>query len=227
MTTSIVTGGGGFLGSSLVKLLRDRGDDVIALGRNPYPQIEALGARSVVADVRNPNALDELFSDVDEVYHAAAIANIWGRWQDFYSINYEGTVNVINACRQARVPKLIYTSSPSVIFDGQSQRNVNEDAPYPKEFLADYPKTKAMAERAVLAANGVDGLHTVALRPHLIWGPGDRHLIPRLIARAKAGRLMRVGDGTNLVDTIHVDNAASAHLQAAAELGENGKWKKK
>lgn len=223
MKRSIVTGGGGFLGINIVKMLRARGDDVIALGRNPYPEVEALGAHSRVADIRDPKALRELFAGADEVYHAAAIALLWGRWKDFYSINYEGTLNVIEACRDARVPKLIYTSSPSVIFNGQSQRNVNEDADYPNDFLADYPKTKAMAEKAVLNADGVDGLHTVALRPHLIWGPGDRHLIPRLVARARAGRLMRIGDGTNLVDIIYVDNAAKAHLQAAEELGDAGK----
>lgn len=223
MKRSIVTGGGGFLGSNIVRMLLARGDDVVAIGRNRYPIVEALGARSDVADIRDLSALCELFAGADEVYHAAAITNIWGRWQDFYSINYEGTLNVIHACRQTRVPRLIYTSSPSVIYDGQSQRNVNEDAAYPEEFLADYPKTKAMAEKAVLDADGVGGLHTVALRPHLIWGPGDRHLIPRLIERAKAGRLVSVGDGTNLVDIIYIDNAAKAHLQAADELGDDGK----
>ncbi len=176
-----------------------------------------------MADIRDQGRLLELFAGADEVYHAAAIANLWGRWGDFHSINVEGTLNVVAACQGAGVPKLIHTSSPSVVFDGRAQRNVNEEVAYPEKFLAHYPRSKAMAERAVLEADGEGGVHTVALRPHLIWGPGDRHLIPRLVARARLGQLMRVGDGTNLVDVIHVDNAAQAHLQAAAGLGAGGK----
>jgi nucleoside-diphosphate-sugar epimerase len=128
---------------------------------------------------------------------------------------------VIDACRKHGVPKLIYTSSPSVIFDGLSHENVNESHPYPERFLCHYPHSKSMAEQAVLAANGTDGLSTVSLRPHLIWGPRDNHLIPRLIQRARSGRLRRVGDGQNLISMSYVENVASAHLQAADALGPN------
>ena len=111
----------------------------------------------------------------------------------------------------------MFTSSPSVVFGGHDIAGGDESLPYPRRYLAHYPRTKAEAERLVLAANGPD-LATVALRPHLVWGPGDNHLIPRLLARARSGRLRIVGDGTNRVDVTYVDNAAAAHLLAADRL---------
>ena len=223
MARALVTGGGGFLGLHLVRQLVSRGDEVIACGRHTYPEAEALGAQSVVADVRDGEALSRIMKNVDEVYHTAALAGIWGKWEDFYSTNYEGTLRVIEACMANGVRKLIYTSSPSVVFDRDDQQGINEDVPYPSAFLSPYPKTKALAEKAVMQANGKGGLFTVSLRPsHLIWGPGDRHLIPRVVDRARAGKLVRVGPCTNLVDVIYVENAARAHLQAAAELGPGG-----
>jgi nucleoside-diphosphate-sugar epimerase len=146
------------------------------------------------------------------------VAGIWGPWRHYYGINTVGTRNVIEACRQHSVGRLVYTSSPSVTFDGGDQCGVDESAPYPRRWLCHYPHTKALAEQEVLAAHDDTELLTCALRPHLIWGPRDGHLVPRLLARARAGRLRRVGDGSNLVDTTYVENAAAAHLQAADAL---------
>jgi nucleoside-diphosphate-sugar epimerase len=129
-----------------------------------------------------------------------------------------GTRHVLAGCAAHGVQRLIFTSSPSVTFDGHDQCGINESAPYATHWLAHYPHSKAIAEQEVLAASGRNGLLTCALRPHLIWGPRDSHLIPRLIARAKAGRLRRVGTGQNLIDMIYVENAAEAHLQAADRL---------
>ena len=126
---------------------------------------------------------------------------------------------MIDACRRHGVSQLIFTSSPSVTFDREDQCGVDESVPYARRWLAHYPRTKALAEQAVLGAHGQDGLATCALRPHLIWGPRDRHLIPRLLQRARRGQLIRVGDGTNLVDTTYVENAAAAHWQASQALG--------
>ena len=151
------------------------------------------------------------------VFHVAGVAGIWGPWQHYYATNTLGTQNVIAACRWQGVGRLVYTSSPSVTFDGSPQRGVDESGPYAQKWLCHYPHSKALAEQAVLAANG-PGLATCALRPHLIWGPRDQHLVPRLLARARAGRLRRVGDGTNRIDMIFVDNAAAAHLLAADAL---------
>ena len=123
----------------------------------------------------------------------------------------------IAACRLHSVTRLVYTSSPSVVFNGRDMAGVDESAPYPTNFEAHYPRTKALAEQLVRAANDAH-IATVSLRPHLIWGPGDNHLLPRLLARARAGQLARIGSRPNLIDTIYVDNAADAHLLAAERL---------
>jgi len=216
---ALVTGGGGFLGSHIVRMLCERGDEVVALGRNRYPEIEQLGVRVVQADIRDKPAMRKACAGMDTVFHVAAIPGIWGRRRDFWEINVEGTASVIDACRRAGVAKLVYTSSPSVVFGREPLCGVDESQPYPKRYLAHYPLTKATAERAVLKAN-TPNLATVAIRPHMIWGPGDPHLIPRVIKRAKSGRLVQVGDGKNLVDITYIDNAARAHIQAADALYE-------
>ena len=215
---ALVTGGGGFLGRYIVEQLLARGDRVHVLSRGSYPQLDALGVGSVRADLADRDAVVEACRGVDVVFHVAAVAGIWGPWEHFYSINVRGTQNIVEGCRRHGVGRLVFTSSPSVTFDGTDQNGVDESAPYPTRWLCHYPHTKALSEQHVLAANGTDGLLTCSLRPHLIWGPRDRHLIPRLLARARSGRLRRVGDGANLIDMIYVENAAAAHLQAADAL---------
>lgn len=212
---ALVTGGGGFLGQYIVEQLVARGDRVRAIGRNRYPQLDALGVETLQGDLRDAAVARDACSDIDVVFHTAGVAGIWGPRDYYYGINTQATINVVAGCYHHRVPKLVYTSSPSVTFDGTHQRGVDESAPYPERWLCHYPHTKALAEQHVLAANGKDGLMTCSLRPHLIWGPRDQHLIPRLLARARSGRLRRVGDGNNIVDMIYVENAAEAHLQAA------------
>jgi len=215
---ALVTGAGGFLGLYIVEQLVARGDRVRAFCRGSYPELDALELESVQGDVRDREAVAAACRGMDVVFHAAGVAGIWGPWRDYYAINSLGTQHVIDGCRRLGVARLVYTSSPSVTFDGGDQNGVDESAPYPRRWLCHYQHTKALAERQVLAAHGVAGLSTCALRPHLIWGPRDRHLIPRLLNRARGGQLRRVGDGTNLVDMIYVENAAAAHLQAADAL---------
>lgn len=214
---ALVTGGGGFLGQYVVEHLLARGLRVRNLARGDYPQLQALGVECIRGDLQNAATVQAACARVDVVYHVAGAAGIWGPWKHYYGINVVGTQNVIDACRRQGVPKLVFTSSPSVTFDGSPQCGIDESAAYPTRWLCHYQHTKALAEQSVLAANG-SSLATCALRPHLIWGPRDQHLIPRLIARARAGALRRVGDGTNLIDMVYVDNAASAHWQAAAAL---------
>lgn len=214
---ALVTGGGGFLGSAIVRQLRARGDEVRVLGRGKYPHLESLGVECRQGDICNPESVGQACRGVDVVLHVAAKAGIWGRADDFQRINVEGTRNVVIACLDAGVHRLVYTSSPSVVFGAAPLSGVNESQPYPAEYLADYPRSKAAAEKLVLAANG-PALATVALRPHLIFGPGDPHLIPRIVERARAGRLRQVGDGKNRVDITYIDNAASAHVLAADAL---------
>jgi len=217
---ALVTGAGGFLGQYVVEQLLARGDQVRGLARGNYPELERLGVECVRGDLRDAQRVRSACAGVDVVYHVAGVAGIWGPWEHYHGINVVGTQNVIAGCREQGVPRLVYTSSPSVTFDGTSQENVDETAPYPRRWLCHYSQTKALGEQAVLAANDRT-LATCALRPHLIWGPRDQHLIPRLIARARAGQLRRVGDGTNRVDMVYVENAAAAHLQAADALGKD------
>jgi nucleoside-diphosphate-sugar epimerase len=213
-----VTGGGGFLGRAIVELLLARGDRVRILARGRYADLEALGAEAVQADIQDAQAVASACRGMDTAFHVAAVAGIWGSWRYYYGINTVGTRNVLAGCRQHGVARLVYTSSPSVTFVGREQCGVDESAPYPKHWLCHYPHTKAIAEQDVLAANGQSGLATCALRPHLVWGPRDPHLIPRLIERARRGQLRQIGDGRNLIDAVYVENAATAHLLAADRL---------
>lgn len=218
---ALVTGGAGFLGLYITEQLVARGDRVRVLCRGKYPVLAELGVEAIQGDICDSDIVDRACDGQDVVFHVAAVPGVWGSWEHFHSINTQGTLNVIKSCQKAGVKKLIYTSSPSVIYDGQPHENANESLPYPTDYLCHYPHTKALGEKAVLEANGDQGLATTSLRPHLIWGPRDNHLLPRLIARAKSGRLRRVGQGDNLISMAYVENVAAAHLQAADKLDPN------
>lgn len=215
--TALVTGGGGFLGGAIVRALRQRGWAVRSFTRTAYPWLEEFGVEQVLGDLADPEAVNRAVAGADVVFHTAARAGVWGRAADFYATNVTGTENVLAACKAAGLRKLVYTSTPSVVHGGGDLEGANESVPYPTHFDAPYPETKATAEQAVLAANGPD-LATVALRPHLIWGPGDPHLVPRLLARAREGKLRRVGSRPVKVDVTYIDNATDAHLLAAEKL---------
>lgn len=214
---ALVTGGGGFLGAALARKLRERGDEVRVFGRGSYAELEATGIDCARGDIADYNAVKAACDDRDVVFHVAAKVGLWGRYEDFYRVNVDGTKNVLRACSEQGVRKLVFTGSPSVVFHGGDIEGVNEDIPYPDAFDSFYSQTKALSEKMALAADH-DKLSTVSLRPHLIWGPGDRNLLPRVIARQKAGRLCRIGFDNKLVDTIYIDDAVSAHVLAAVQL---------
>jgi nucleoside-diphosphate-sugar epimerase len=212
-----VTGGGGFLGTAVSRLLRERGLAVRSLSRSAHPHLDDLGVEQIQGDVADARAVARAVAGCGAVFHIAAKAGLWGPERDYQRANVEGTRNILEACRTAGVSRLIYTSSPSVVFNGSDLAGADESAPYPSRFDAAYPETKAIAEQLVLAANSA-GLATVSLRPHLIWGPGDNNLLPRIIARARSGRLRRIGRTNALIDPVYIDNAAEAHLLAAERL---------
>ena len=216
----LVTGGGGFLGGAIVKLLVERGDRVRSFSRSYYPELASVGVEQFQGDISDKASVAKACSGVDLVFHVAAKAGVWGDYSEYFKTNVTGTKNVIAACIKHKVSRLVYTSSPSVIFNGTDMEGVDESVPYSDKFYAHYPKTKTIAEQYIIKA-ARNGLMTIVLRPHLIWGPRDSHLVSRIIARAK--RLVRVGDGKNLVDTIYIDNAADAHILAADRLEENHK----
>ena len=224
----LVTGGGGFLGKRIVEMLIERGTQVRVFGRNAYPELERRGVECIKGDLRDPKAVEDACDGCDTVFHVAALAGVWGSRKDYFAINDTGTDHVVRGCIAKGVPHLVYTSSPSVVFGNQPIAGGDEQLPYPKRYLAAYPASKAAGEKRVLAANGLPlaanssgaggYLKTCALRPHLIWGPGDIHIVPRLIAAARRGQLRQIGDGHNRVDITHVDNAAQAHILAANAL---------
>jgi len=214
---ALVTGGGGFLGSALVRRLLARGDDVRMLNRSRYPALEALGVDARTGDVTDPAAVRPAVEGSDVVFHVAAKAGAWGREEDYWRANVLGTREVLRACLATGVPRLVHTSTPSVVHAGGDLAGVDESAPYASSYPAPYPRTKAVAERLVLAANFPE-LATVALRPHLLWGPGDTQLVPRILERARRGQLRFVGDGQARVDATYVDDAVEAHLLAADAL---------
>ena len=214
----LVTGGGGFLGLYIVEQLLAEGHQVRVFCRGHYPALQRPGVSVFQGDIRDANAVNTACRGIQAVFHVAAVPGIWGRWKTYHEINTLGTLNVIRGCRDQGVERLIYTSSPSVVFDGKDHVEADESLPYPSRWLCHYPHSKALAEQAVLEADSADAFRTTALRPHLIWGPRDNHLIPRLISKAVKGQLRRVGDGTNVVSVSYVENVAAAHLQAEKAL---------
>lgn len=215
MEKVLVTGGGGFLGKVIVRKLVQKKVNVTSFSRQRYPELEKMGVAQIQGDLCNKTDVMKAFKDMDTIFHVAAKPGIWGAFQGYYSVNVTGTHHVIEACLANGVERLIHTSSPSVIFDASDMENLDESVPYPESYLAPYPETKAMAEKLVIKA-GQKGLAVIILRPHLIWGPEDNHLVPEILRRAH--RLKIIGPTDDLVDTIYVDNAADAHILAGERL---------
>ncbi len=215
----LVTGGGGFLGQALCRGLVERGYAVTSFNRGHYPALDVLGVRQVQGDLADRDAVIAAAKGCEAIFHNAAKAGAWGSHDSYYRANVAGTDNVIAACRMHGIGKLVYTSTPSVTHRATHPvaGGTADNVPYGDGFKAPYASTKLIAEKAVLAANDAT-LATVALRPRLIWGPGDNQLLPRLVERARKGRLRFVGDGNNLIDTTYIDNAAQAHFDAFDHL---------
>jgi nucleoside-diphosphate-sugar epimerase len=210
----LVTGFGGFLGSAICRQLIERGMRVRGIARQRYPQLERLGVEGIRGSITDAAVCDSSVRGVDAIVHTAALAGVWGPRANYEAINVRATDHLIDAAQRHGVTAFVHTSSPSVTFDGAAQCGIDESVPYPTRWLCDYPRTKAISEQAVLKANQTGRFSSCALRPHLIWGVDDPHLIPRVIERCKSGRLRCVGDGRNRIDTVHVENAAAAHVLA-------------
>lgn len=212
----LVTGGGGFLGSAICRQLLTRGDEVIAYQRSAADALEKQGAQVIRGDITDVGLLNSASKGVDAIIHTAAKAGLSLNYEDFFGPNVTGTENVLNACRNNGITKLVFTSSPSVTHSDGDIEGGDESLPYPDTYNSPYPETKAQSEKMVMAANCED-LATVSLRPHLIWGPGDNHLLPKLLERARHGKLKLPGPH-KLIDTVYIENAAKAHLLALDKL---------
>jgi len=215
----LVTGGGGFLGRKLCEGLVARGHQVRSFNRGRYPALDAMGVEQLQGDLADRRAVIAAAEGCGAIFHNAAKAGAWGDYDGYHRANVMGTGNVLAACREHGIDRLVYTSTPSVTHRATHpvEGGTADEVPYGEDLKAPYAATKQIAEKIVLAAND-DTLATVALRPRLIWGPGDNQLLPRIVERAKAGRLALVGDGRNLVDSTYIDNAAQAHFDAFEHL---------
>lgn len=207
----LVTGAGSLLLGGVAAALAARGDEVVCLQRRTLVLPD--GVRQVQGDVRDADAVRAAVDGCDAVLHGAARVGVLGGWDDFRSVNVDGTANVLTAARAGGARRVVYVSTPSVAHSGHSLVGVGAEPAVTGRKGAFYAESKALAEQLALAAND-DHLAVVAIRPHLVWGPGDTQLVGRIVERAAAGRLVMVGDGSALVDTTYIDNAISAHIAA-------------
>ena len=219
---TFITGGGGFLGSHIIDQLLAQGHEVTSYSRGSYPELEKKGVKTIQGSLSDSESLEKACLGHDVFFHTASKVAMWGRKSDFEETNFEGTKNALNACQRSGIKHFIYTSTPSVVFGEESLSGVDESTPYPEKTYSRYGASKAKAEKWVLNQNTED-FHTVSLRPHLIFGPRDKNLIPRLIEAAKKNKLKIIGDGTNKVDVLYVENAADAHIKAWHALEKNPK----
>lgn len=222
--TVLITGGTGPLGRQLAAALLARGTQVRLLGRSfrDCAGLLAAGAEPLALDLRDQDAVVAACANTRLVYHAGALSAPWGRRADFVAVNIGGTAAIVAGCLKHGATRLVYVSSPSVVFDGRDQQMLTEAAPYPRRFASLYSWSKKRGEDLVNAA-AQHGLETVIVRPKAIFGPNDQALLPRLVAAARSGRLPLVGDGRNLVDLTYIDNVVAALLLAGLSPAACGK----
>lgn len=215
----LVTGAGGFLGGAVAQALLRDGNCVRHFSRSSYPKLNELGIAQFQGDLLDPTAVDRAVNGCEAVFHVAAKVSTTGSYSAYHQTNVIGTCNVIDACRRHGVGYLIFTSSASVVFDGRDMEGVDERMPYPARYVSNYARSKAMAEQAIIYANG-PRLRTITLRPHIVWGEGDRLFVPRILARARKGKLRRIRGAPKRIGLTHIEDAARAHLLAGKRLVE-------
>ena len=210
----LVTGAGSLLARRTAEALLARGDDVVCLQRHRA----AIDAEQVLADVRDADAVGDAARGCDAVIHAAAKVGVVGAWEDYRSINIDGTDSVLSAAHRHGVARFVHVSTPSVAHVGDAIVGGLAEPAVTGRRGAFYAESKAIAEQRALAAASTE-MTVVAIRPHLVWGPEDTQLVGRIVERARAGRLALVGNGAALIDTTYIENAASALVAALDACG--------
>jgi len=225
--TVLVTGASGFVGLALTHALVARGEHVRTLSRTTNRTLDELASTGAITitrgDLVDRDAVSRAAEGARAILHVGAKAGVWGPREEYLATNVGGTSNVLAVARARGITRVVYTSTPSVVHAGDDVAGLDESAPYATHFSTPYPESKAIAERAVLAANGTrlpngEALATCALRPHLVWGPGDTNLVPRIVERARAGRLALVNGGSSTIDATYIDSCVYAHLCALDHL---------
>lgn len=216
----LVTGAGGFLGQYIAEQLIAEGHKVFNFSRSSYKELDDIGIETRKGNLLDTDSIESALKGIEGVFHVAGKVAMWGKWDDFYQTNTIGTKNLVDACKKRGIKKFVYTSTPSVVFGEDEIIGADETLEYPKEYISLYAKSKMLAEKYVLESSD-DSFFTCAIRPHLIFGPRDKNIIPRLIEAGSKNKLKIIGDGKNLVDIIYVENAAKAHIQAFNKLEEN------
>jgi nucleoside-diphosphate-sugar epimerase len=209
----LVTGGSSLIGAALAMALVERGDEVVVQQRHRSEGLAASDVRQELGDIRDLDVVASAAAGCDAIVHLAAKVGVVGEWEEYRSVNVDGTRNVVTAATHHDIGRLVHVSSPSVAHGGEPIIGGAADLPVLGRRRAWYAESKALAEIDVLAAAG-DDLGVVAIRPHLVWGPGDTQLVGRIVERARAGRLALVGGGSALVDTTYIDNAVDALVAA-------------
>ena len=222
---ALITGGTGFVGGALTRRLHGMGWDVTVLGRNPkiLDELESQGIKTIQANIEKKEPVMDACKDMEIVFHCAAFPSPWGNFEKFYQTNVIGTRNVVQACLEKKVKRLVYVSTPSIYFDYRSRLNVKETDPLP-EPISNYSSTKLLAEEEI-DKGFANGLPVISIRPRAIFGPGDTVIFPRVIPRLKSGRLPIIGDGENIVDLTYIENVVDA-LILCAESPSNTLGKK-
>lgn len=200
-----VTGASGYLGRAVATALVAAGHDVRTLQRRPS-RVE--GVSDVLGSLNDPDTVSRALKGAEGVVHLAAKVSLAGDPSEFRRVNVEGTQSLLDAARRGGASRFVQVSSPSVAHAGSSLAGVGADPASPSEARGEYARTKAEAELLALAADDTE-LRVVAVRPHLVWGPGDTQLVARIVDRARRGRLPLLDGGRALVDSTYIDNAAS------------------
>jgi nucleoside-diphosphate-sugar epimerase len=223
----LVTGASGLLGRAVARQLLGRGHDVTTFQRRPSG---VDGAADVTGSVTDDGAVRRAVDGVQGVVHLAAKVSFTGRAAEFDEVNVDGTRRLLRAAREAGVPNLVFVSSPSVANSGAAIAGLGAEPADPLRAHGDYSRTKAEAELLALAADSPE-FRVAAVRPHIVWGPGDTQLVERVLERAGRGRLPLLDAGAALIDTTYIDNAASAiaaalhrmeHIHGRALVVSNG-----